>query len=117
MIRRLSWLALFLAATPAPAQVSIIQTHQPGAPQPPPVKPTQLTIHSAEAPSPALKYQFLPGLQDQTPGNAALFYDRAITLETQSRRTPEFYTEKLERWLQMPLKDLPREEIRKALEG
>jgi hypothetical protein len=46
---------------------------------PPP--PISLTIRPAAEPVPALKYQLLPDLRDQTPGNAALLYFRAFTPE------------------------------------
>ena len=37
-----------------------------------------MTLRPASAPTPVLKYQLLPELKDQTPGNAALLYYRGF---------------------------------------
>jgi len=39
-------------------------------------KPVRVVLHAASAPRPALKYQLLPTLYEQRPGNAAVFYGR-----------------------------------------
>src|SRR5262249_55553557 len=66
MNRRLAALVVLLAiAAPATAQ--------------PPPEPVRLTLRPAAAPSPALKYELLPELKDQSPGNAALVYYRAFS--------------------------------------
>ena len=51
------------------------------------VKPTPIVLRPAAAPVPALKYQLLPDHRTPAPGNAAIFYHRAIemSLEQQSR--------------------------------
>ena len=43
-------------------------------------KPTQIVLRPAAAPVPALKYQLLPERRTLVPGNAAIFYHRAIEL-------------------------------------
>lgn len=46
-----------------------------------PTPVNHLTVHSAAAPTPALKFQLLPPLEDQASGNAATLYYRAFTFE------------------------------------
>ena len=41
-------------------------------------KPTQIVLRPAKAPVPALKYQLLPERRTLVPGNAAIFYHRAV---------------------------------------
>jgi hypothetical protein len=97
--RRACPLALFVflvAAAAAPAQ----------APSEP--EPIKLTLSPTAAPSPALKYKLLPELMDQTPGNAALEYYRAFSPEWWGNiRQPKAW-ETIEKALQTPLGDLPR---------
>lgn len=88
-------LAILLAAAPAPAQD---------------LQPTKLTLSPAAAPSPALKYLLLPELSDQTPGNAALEYYRALSPEWWSALRQPKEWEKIDNILQTPLKDLHRNE-------
>ena len=45
-----------------------------------PAKPTQIVLRPAAAPVPALKYQLLPEHRTLVPGNAAIFYHRAVEL-------------------------------------
>jgi hypothetical protein len=77
----------------------------------------QLTAQPAKEPVPALKYQFLPELRDQTPGNAATLYHRAILVykEKRGELNPEQRRElmqQVEKWSDLPLKSLPRAEMR-----
>jgi hypothetical protein len=55
-----------LAQTTQPALISVVR----------------MTIHPAAEPQPALKYQLLPPILEQTPGNAALLYHTAILLSS-----------------------------------
>jgi hypothetical protein len=90
---RLAALAVLLAAVaPATAQ--------------PPPEPVRLTLRPAAAPSPALKYELLPQLKDQSPGNAALVYYRAFSPEMWGNiRRPEMW-EKAAAAPQTPLRDM-----------
>ena len=76
-----------------------------------------LTVQPAAIPSPALKYQLLPELRDMTPGNAALLYQRAHSPEwwTNLYRHPEWM--KSYEWLELPLKDFPRDKARNMIPG
>jgi hypothetical protein len=78
--------------------------------QPPPGEAIPLTLHPAAAPSPALKYQLLPELQDQTPGNAALLYYRAFSPEWWGFLRQPQVMEQLDQATRTPLKDLLRQE-------
>ena len=79
-----------------------------------PLQVKKLTVAPAALPSPALKYQLLPALRHMTPGNAALFYQRAHSPDwwaTLSKRKI-LEGEKLDHWLELPLENLPRQEMR-----
>ncbi len=90
---------LLVLVAPAPAQ------------PPSEAEPIKLTLSPAAAPSPALKYKLLPELMDQTPGNAALEYYRAFSPEWWGNiRQPKVW-ETIEKALQTPLTDLPRNQL------
>jgi hypothetical protein len=98
MKRRLIPLAVLLAvAAPAAAQ------------PPPEPEPVKLTVRPAAAPSPALKYELLPELKDQSPGNAALVYYRAFSPEWWGHIRQPDVQEKVTNALHAPLADLPRQ--------
>ncbi len=93
--------ALFLTAALAPAQ-----DEEPGA------------LYPVPLPSPALKYRLLPDLRNQTAGDALPVYFEAI--EKLAPVIKERYAMRpdnpFQRWATTPLKELPRDEVRKALE-
>jgi hypothetical protein len=97
---RWTCLTLLLAAAPAAAQTKTLPV-------------VKFTIRPTAAPEPALKYQLLPPLKDQSSGNAALLYQRAHSPEwLNHRRRPEYKNEEMYKWEDMPLKDLPRDKMR-----
>lgn len=49
--------------------------------------PVVIIVHPAAAPEPALKYRLLPDRDALQPGNAAIFYHRAIEMMLQARRS------------------------------
>jgi hypothetical protein len=100
MTRRWTCLVLLLAVNPVPAQE-----------QPPLVR---MSIHPQGEPVPALRYQLLPTLEEQQAGNAAVFYHRAILIRAQLRVEPGQDIKETD-WLDAPLRDLPRDEVRTAL--
>jgi len=69
-----------------------------------------LTLRPAAEPAPALKYQLLPGVLDQTPGNAVGLYHNAMNymagLETQKG-----LEKKIRAWVDMPMDKLPRQQV------
>ena len=70
MRRTLSLLALASAWGPLAAQA-----------QPPPASvPTEITVRPAAEPRPALKYRLVPESRALVPGNAAIFYHRAVLI-------------------------------------
>jgi hypothetical protein len=95
-----------------------------------PPAPTEITIRPAKAPVPALKYRLLPEARDQVPGNAAVFYHRAIEMILESRGYEQLQSAKVKPspsaprsddqtvfgWVSGPLRDIPRDEARQALE-
>ena len=83
----------------------------PAAAQPPAAPPTKLAVRPAAPPEPALKYALLPEVIDLTPGNAALLYQRSHSPEWLGYRRDKDYYKKVEDWLKMPLKDLPRDQV------
>jgi hypothetical protein len=77
----------------------------------------QLTVQPAKEPAPALKYEFLPELRDQTPGNAALHYFRAAQVYEEKRaglgaEKRREQVQDVEKWRETLLKDLPRAQMR-----
>ena len=97
-------------------------------PEEPP--PTVILIRAAASPVPALKYSLLPDRRDLIPGNAAIFYHRAIERLIEVRYRQQLAAEKaktsrkqlaadeesVQAWLTQPLATLPREAVRKHLE-
>jgi hypothetical protein len=105
MTRWSAALAVFLAvALLAPAQ------------SPPAPEPIKLIVRPAAAPSPALKYELLPELKDQSPGNAVQVYYRAFSPEWWGHiRRPDEWA-KLTSAVQAPLADLPRHDLSRLLD-
>lgn len=58
----------------------------------------KLTLRPQAAPVPALKYQLLPELRDQTPGNAALLYYRAFSPEYQYPFREKAIQDQIDKW-------------------
>jgi hypothetical protein len=90
--------------------------------------PIVVKIRPAAAPVPALKYLLLPPRRELVPGNAAIFYHRAIEMEMQwrtySQRRPAgsprsagspSVEERISEWVEGPLRNIPREELRTQL--
>jgi len=78
---------------------------------PPPIK---LWLTPAKPPTPALKYQLLPDARVATSGNAADVYREVIEqLATKTSLTPKL--ELFSGWAELPLKSLPKEDVRKEL--
>jgi hypothetical protein len=74
-----------------------------------------LLLHPAAAPSPALKYPLLPELRDTIPGNAVTHYRQAVKIMKRDAPPASEWYQVMDKWLSMPLKDFPREEIGKFL--
>jgi hypothetical protein len=75
----------------------------------------ELSIRPAAPPRPALKHSLLPGYLERTPGNAVPIYAKATTWLGVNVGGKKW--DKLLEWLDTPLESLPREEVRKLLEG
>ncbi len=90
-------------------------------------KPTQIVLRPAAAPVPALKYQLLPERRTLVPGNAAIFYHRAIEM-SMGRQAREQRGEKtadgsgkewkgVVDWANGPLSSIPRDRVKRLLEA
>ena len=77
------------------------------------VETRTLSLSPASEPVPVMKYRLLPRTLDQKPGNAALFYYSAATLLPD--KNPKEIRDRIDNWLEMPVEQLPREEVDEAL--
>ncbi len=103
---------------------SAVKAHEPAAPtslegsqeKPKPDVPNviKLSLHPAQPPAAALEYPLLPRFIDQHPGNAATLYIKVTTLLA-DRKHPQEYWDKIDKWCEMPLADLPRGEVANLL--
>ena len=77
----------------------------------------ELRLHPAAEPAPALKHHLIPQYLERKPGNAAPYYYRAILAYkgVQTQLKDQKLWEDYERWIETPLKELPRQEIRGRL--
>jgi hypothetical protein len=76
-------------------------------------KPIQVVLRPAPLPSPALRYRLLPDLREQKHADAAAGpYKRVVQL---LGKLPGDVSEQLEQWSEVPLNELPRDEVRRAL--
>src|SRR5262249_37768026 len=94
--------SLFVIAFPARAQET-------------PEEVVKVTIRPAAAPVPALKYQLLPDVRDQIPGNAVIYYGRAA--QVAGKRLQFGPDEGPSKWLEMPAKDWPLEKVRSFVQA
>ena len=86
-----------LAAAPARAQAP---------------EPIRLTLYPMAPSSPALRHRLLPELLEQTPGNAAELYQKAVPL---LKELPPDHEERLREWEKLPPEELPGEDVRRVL--
>jgi len=70
----------------------------------------RITVHPMAAPVPALKYQLLPELTEMNPGNPIQGYLKCF-MEQKEFFFGKESEELRDKWLEMPLKDLPVETI------
>jgi len=75
----------------------------------------ELAVHPAQPPRPALAWCLLPSYTERTPGNAAPVYAKACTWLGVNFGGEKW--DEVGKWLETPLESLPREEVRKLLEG
>ncbi|WP_337176552.1 hypothetical protein [Paludisphaera sp.] len=114
-MRRVAFLCLAALAVTARAE------------EPPPSGRT-IVIRPAKPPTPALSLRLLPSRAEQIPGDAAVFYHRAIESLLQVRHREEAEARKAgaaegaessdattAAWLRLPADKFPREELRKLL--
>jgi hypothetical protein len=113
------YLALAWALLPAAASAQ---------PPPPPTPPTVMVIRPAPAPVPALKYRIVPEGRTLVPGNAAVFYHRAIQMFLTRRQSALAYAQAQKEspppgddatfsWVNGPLRDIPRDKARAQIQA
>jgi len=73
----------------------------------------KLSLVPAPEPKPAMAYRLLPRQLDKKTGNAALFYYSAAALCPDGE--PEKVSDKIREWRDVPVGELPRKEVDKAL--
>ena len=96
---------------------------------PPDPQPAVLTLRPAAEPDPALKYRLVPEHINLVPGNAAIFYHRAViilkeaygSLRAREQTYPGTFPHSLvklasDTWLNCPIGEIPRDKARKYLE-
>ncbi len=90
--------------------LGFVQAEDPknAAPDEPPV--TELLVSPAAEPVPALKFRLLPPFSEQTPGNAALDYERLL-----SGGYAHLDEKRVSPWIAMPVNKLPLNDVQVAL--
>ena len=77
------------------------------------IEPRKFTLRPAAEAVPALRYQLLPPFVDRRPGNAAVLYPKLL-LEVHHTSLTEL-RENIDRWNELPIAELPREEVAAAM--
>src|SRR5579863_10253967 len=72
----------------------------------PAVKTYEWSLSPARESVPALKYKLQTNLADSIPGNAAVYYTRAIVIKTQHARPTAEQVERQNEWYDLPLDKL-----------
>ena len=86
-------------------------------PEPAPVVKTyEWSLSPAKEPVPALRYKLLTDLADSIPGNAAVYYTRAILIKSEHARPTAEQFERINEWYDLPLEQLPIDEVRKYVD-
>ena len=79
-------------------------------------KTIAVNVAPAAEPRPALQYRLLPAPHERLPGNATIFYYRAmLALKSIPADQTKEFDQKLDDWLAAPLDKLPKEDVRKLL--
>ena len=73
----------------------------------------KLLLSPAAEPVPAMAYRLLPRQLDKKTGNAALLYNTAAAMCPNGE--PKSLHEKIDEWREMPVEELPRKEVERAL--
>jgi hypothetical protein len=80
-------------------------------------KTVEFVLYPAAPPATALGLRLLPRYLEITPGNAATLYLKALVVSSEySDRTSTEVAQKIDRWLETPPSQLPKEEVQQFLE-
>jgi hypothetical protein len=90
-----------------------------------PIEVINVTIHPAAVPRPALKYHLLPTFAERSPGDAMPLYAKALVVhmeawqqvcdQTMHDKQLSSDLDNIEKWMEMPLDQLPRDRAEKLL--
>jgi hypothetical protein len=75
------------------------------------VTPVELTLYPAKALEPVQKYQLLPKTQEQTDGDAAPLYEKAV-----KSFPSNLQMDKIDQWLKIPTDKLPQKQVQLTLD-
>jgi hypothetical protein len=81
--------------------------------------PTTILVRPAAEPTPALTYRLVPERRALAPGNAAIFYHRAIQLEIEQRPRADSKVKSADQigeWAACPIAEIPRDQAHQVLE-
>jgi len=76
----------------------------------------EMSVRPAAEPEYILRYSFRPEFQDERQGNAVTYYNTAAALYNQLKEEHKETSEKIRKWLELPIEKLPQKEIRDILE-
>ena len=105
VIRSAIAIALLLAS-PSSRVRNVARADDPFPDPAPAVKTFEWSLSPATEPSPALKYKLLHDLADCVPGNAAVYYNRAILLKEQLPKQTAEQRERQSEWNDLSLDKL-----------
>jgi hypothetical protein len=130
------YLAIFFSLFFATSDILINAAENPAENKPkegPELKVVNLAVYPAPITRPAMKYHLLPRVAEQKPGNAALLYDTifiriaeedgmrdGLSRDLKDEKEKEKFTtnaDKLSNWMNTPLAELPKDEVRKTLDN
>jgi hypothetical protein len=108
----LSAIALWSVAR-VPAAESSLAAIGPGSDKPREIETISLRLEAAAEPEPPLRYSLLPPFAKLKPGNAAIYYYRALLL--MPRQEESRFGDTQETWMQLPAAEMPPDEVEKWL--
>lgn len=116
LVRATTWLVLIVSVlftTPVVAQVEVspsLQSDEPVKAKPP--EPQVIEISARSQPDPMLRYRFWPAPEKRRSENPSVLVNRAVLLvANRTEEAKQQFADKYEQWKDMPLDELPKEEM------
>src|SRR5262245_42389264 len=105
------WFAILACLVVPVALSKPAQSQEQPAAEPAQVETINLSVAPAAEPRPALKYRLMPAPHERQPGNAAIFYYRALlAIKSLPQDHWKEFDEKSAAWLAGPIEKIPKEE-------